>query len=320
MRVIISGTTGLIGGRVHKDLSEKHDTVTIGRKPTCDLKVDFSDPKSVAGLSLSSAALKAEALVHCAGVVNEDFQKDPMKAYIQNTVSLSYLLQKVVEQGIKYFVYFSTAHVYGALKGKISEETPVNPLSDYALAHHSAEQIIRRFAQEKQLTALILRPLAVFGLPMDMQSFARWFLIPYSFPLEAVYKHVITLKSNGLQNRNFISTEDLSGYVCAFLENPSVFDPFTVVNTAGPDNMSVFDFAKKCAETFKRISGQPCEVTVPFVPGGNEGKEGNRREEGDDFVLQTKKNFYESKRKVGPFLEEFIKVIIKDYDKGKKYG
>ncbi|MFS8084479.1 MAG: NAD-dependent epimerase/dehydratase family protein, partial [Acidobacteriota bacterium] len=209
MKVGISGSSGLIGGRICQRLAGKIELVRLGRRSDCDIRVDFSQPDSVAAIDLTGC----QAVVHCAGVVDEDFKTDPAAAYVQNTVGLASLARRAVACGVESLIYFSSSHVYGPLVGSVTEDTAINPLSDYAIAHYAAEQTLRRCSLNEGLKVLVLRPNAVFGLPAQVDSFDRWSLIPFSFPLQAVYKQKIILLTSGEQRRNFVGADDLGRIV-----------------------------------------------------------------------------------------------------------
>jgi UDP-glucose 4-epimerase len=259
MPVGLAGASGLIGGGMFARLFRGRKVLRIGRRKECDLRADFAKPESMAGLGLNGL----EAVVYCAGIVDEDFKANPAAAYLQNTVGFSAFVRRVVECGVPSFVYLSSAHVYGPLEGHVHERSPVNPLSDYALAHYAAEQILRRNCGTGRLQGLVLRPCAVFGMPESVETFDRWSLIPYSFPLEAVRDGVIVLRSSGEQRRNFISIDDLALYVEKYLDNRDDFVAFTIVNPVGPQTLSVYEFAQKCAAVASRLTGRECPVRRP---------------------------------------------------------
>ena len=65
MRVVVIGATGLIGRVVVAALEGKHDVVAVGHT-TGDLRVDITDPKSIAAMYQSVG--RFDALVSAAGV------------------------------------------------------------------------------------------------------------------------------------------------------------------------------------------------------------------------------------------------------------
>ena len=300
MRIAVTGSTGLIGGRVYETLSaEGNDLVRIGRRDICDIRADLSDPASVAGIDLGGL----DAMVHCASVVDEDFKADPQAAFIQSTLGLSTLIERALAGGVRALVYFSTAHVYGALEGRISEKSPVDPLTDYAIAHFASEQIIKRYAKAGGLKALVLRPNAVFGMPQSVATFDRWWLVPFSFPLDAVRRGEIALRSPGLQRRNFVATEDLARCAWRFLQKQERFTEYTAVNPVGPDTLSVYDFAVTCADVCREVTGRACRVSRP---------EPAPHEMGADFKFESVHDFYRPSVAVNEFLEILIREALAD--------
>jgi UDP-glucose 4-epimerase len=307
MAVAISGSTGLIGGAVYQQLRAKTEIVRLGRRAQCDLQVDFARPDTVAALDLGGC----DAVVHCAGIVDEDFKINPAAAYLQNTLGVSALAQRAAACGVRRFVYFSSSHVYGPLTGRVNEETPVNPLSDYAIAHYAAEQSLRRVALDRGLHALSLRPNAVFGIPVEMSTFDRWGLIPFSFPLEAVYQGRIKLFTSGQQRRNFISATDLARQVEQFLMGEAEHPAFEILNPVGPATISVYEFAQLCAEKYRELTGTECGVERP-QPGA--------AARAAEFVFESSMPYLTPREDVGDYLITFMSRILGDLEHGKRYG
>ena len=306
MRVAISGSSGLIGGIVAERLGAAKEIVRLGRRAGCEIQVDFSRPETVARIDLGGC----EALIHCAGIVDEDFKRDPAAAYLQNTVSIDLLAQRAAAAGIKSLIYLSSTHVYGPFTGRITEETPVNPLSDYAIAHYAAEQILKRNSVNRGPHVLVLRPNAVFGVPCEIDNFDRWTLIPFSFPLEAVYQQKIVLLTSGEQRRNFVGAGDVAALIEAYLDSPNESQAFQVVNSVGRETTSVYEFAGKCATIYQQLTGKPCIVERP---------QPSQRDQGADFEL-TSSSPYQPKDKIDDFLVSFMTRIIGDLQHGKTYG
>ena len=254
MRIAVSGTTGLIGSAVAARLAKGNEIVCIGRHAGADRIVDFSNPNSVEALDLSGVA----ALIHCAGIVDEDFRADPAVAFRQATLGAEALVRRAVAGGVSRIAYISSAHVYGPMRAMPDESSPVNPLSNYAIAHFASEQILRRSASAF-IKAAVFRPNAVFGIPPSLAGFRRWALIPFAFPRAALEHSAIVLKSNGLQWRNFVAAADVAEVVARWLAREDLmgFSPF---NPVGAHSMSVLAFAQLCAQVAEELTGRPCAV------------------------------------------------------------
>jgi UDP-glucose 4-epimerase len=309
-RILLVGATGLIGATVLRRLSATFDIVTLGRRPASDIPGDLSQPATLASLRFEGC----DAVVHCAGVTDEDFKVRPVEAFVQSTLGMDALVQAAKATGITRFLYISTSHVYGSQAGVINEESPVNPLSDYALAHFAAEQILRRNAEDFH-SCWVLRPNAVFGLPLHLDKFHRWSLIPYSFPLEAAYNGSIVLRSSGEQKRNLVGTEDLAECIERLLTSQTAVGEdkrrFEVINPIGRESLSVYSFALRCAEIYQVLTGKPCTVKRPST---------NSSIPEAGFIYQSKRRDRESTSDLTTFLTGFMHRILEDLRNGKRYG
>jgi UDP-glucose 4-epimerase len=304
-QILLTGSTGLIGSTVYRQLATTHDVVRLGRHADSDIQADFSKPESLAKIDLTGFA----AIVHCAGVTDEDFKSSPAAAYMQSTAALSTLMRQASSSQVSRVVYFSTSHVYGPQVGNILEDSPVNPLSDYAIAHYAAEQILRRHSSSN-MRVLTLRPNAVFGMPLRMDAFDRWNLIPYSFPLEAVYHQQIVLRSSGAQRRNFVGTEDLARCVVDFLASPGSDEYYTALNPRGRETLSVYDFALRCAAVYQGMTGQTCAVERPEI----------EEAESVPFEYQSRHECQRGIADLDEYLMHFMGRIQEDLANGRRYG
>jgi UDP-glucose 4-epimerase len=213
---------------------------------------------------------EVDALVHCAGVVDEDFSSDPERALRAATLGAEALVQSAVAHGARHLVYVSSAHVYGPLVGHVDENTQLDPRSDYAIAHFATEQVFRRHTSA-EVSGLALRPCAVFGDLPDLGTFRRWALIPFAFPREIAKSGTIVINSTGHQRRNFVGTEDIAHTLDYWLTTPHL--GWSVINPVGRSTMSVLDFALMCAELRSEISGTPGEVRRQEPQGPTPGED-----------------------------------------------
>lgn len=257
MRVAITGSTGLIGAAVAARLIERgHELVRIGRGATCDVRIDLATGEKLPDGALDGCG----ALVHAAGVTDEDFA-DPARAAVKAEAGARSLLDAARQSGVERWAYFSSAHVYGPLQGRIDESHALDPRSAYARAHVATE---RQFTGASTPAVLIARPCAVYGMPPSLARFARWSLIPFDFPRQALTGRIV-LKSAGTQRRNFVPAEGLGVLVERWLEAsaPGV----TLANAPGRDEWAVFDFAALCARIAHEELGRECAVERPDAAG-----------------------------------------------------
>lgn len=257
MRALILGSRGLIGSAAAEAAADARYAVV---RPSRDGQpaLDLASDSSIDAFDFSGI----DALIHAAGVTDEEVKGDPAGAIVRAGVSCSRLLDGAVAAGVRRFAYISSSHVYGPMVGRKSESSPVNPLGVYSLCHFAAEQNFRRAVEPSGGSLLICRPNAVFGVPPDIERFQRWSLIPFAFPRELVEHGRITLRSSGEQGRNFIGSSDIGRGVASWLSSDP--EPGTVVwNPVGPLSCSVYAFAQRCVEVYQRTTGKKGQVLRP---------------------------------------------------------
>ncbi len=264
MRGALAGSTGLIGAALAARLAASgHHLVRLGRAASSEGRIDLATDDSIAPRALAGC----DALVHAAGVTDEDFA-DPAAALAKSGRGARVLLAAASHAGVERLAYISSAHIYGPLEGVIDESRAPAPRSDYARAHRATEEAFEA-ASGTGARALIARPCAVFGMPPSLERFARWSLIPFDFPRQALQGGIV-LKSSGLQRRNFVSAEGLAGLVVAWLEAGPA--GLTRANAPGPETLSVFDFASLCAKIAAEETGRQCRVERPEPQGTPPGR------------------------------------------------
>jgi UDP-glucose 4-epimerase len=244
----------LIGTAVVAALGARgHDAIRVGRGPGNDVIADLGDGSP---LSLPPC----DALIHCAGVTDEEVKADPAAALVRASAGTDRLIAAAVAAGAGPMAYVSSAHVYGPLTGAIDETSPVNPLSDYALAHYLAEQIFRRNVGRYGLATRILRPCAVFGPLADAKRFRRWSLIPFSFPKAIAATGVLRISGSGRDRRNFVGSDVVAMLAAEFVTSASA--GLSVLNPIGAADMSVAQFAELCARIGREQLGRNCRVEI----------------------------------------------------------
>lgn len=256
MRILLSGATGLIGSAVYRSLIADHEVIRIGR--TTGQYDVFFDIAAVSGTSFPAC----DALIHCAGVIDEDFRVAPMARLAALIVGADSLIRAAADAGAGRAIYISSSHVYGHQEGAINESCSANPLSHYAIAHYCTEQLIKKAFSENGQPTLILRPNAVYGPLSDFSRFKRWALIPFSFPLEAWANSRISLRSSGAQRRNFVSSATIGSLISDWLLSATT-KRLEIRHPIGKISESVFEFANRCNRVASAMTGRKYLVIRP---------------------------------------------------------
>jgi len=256
--VLISGANGYIARHLAYMLKLQGNTVvTASRGLDCDLQMDFSHPSVVAGISRSGL----DIMIHTVSPNEALFKEDPYRALTEGSAGIHAALDFCKSNGIRDFIYISSFHVFGSSQGRLVEDTAVAPRNDYGLVHFMAEQTVQMFDRTGQVNGWIVRPSNLFGVPLSMESFTRWNLIPFAFCKEAVESGTITLSTPGGQLRNFIGVSDVCNKILWIMDNqPDV----RILHAYGKTTMSVLQFASLVKNVAQSAFNLPVAISYPL--------------------------------------------------------
>src|ERR1041385_3632743 len=225
--ILITGGLGYVGGRIARALAEETDfTLLLGTRNPALPKPAWLKEGSVVPLDVTSERAlpdlgkKVRFVLHLAAMNEIESARDPAAAVTVNTLGTLKLVQAAERAGVERFVYFSTAHVYGApLAGTISEATLARPVHPYAITHRAAEDFVLAAHDRKAMGGLVLRLSNAFGAPIGPEV-NRWTLLVNDLCRQAVATRKMVLQSAGLQKRDFVTLSDVARAVlhCLGLE------------------------------------------------------------------------------------------------------
>jgi UDP-glucose 4-epimerase len=273
--VLVTGGFGYLGGRIAEQIANLADTeVRLASRKTCPtpqwlpcaqtVVLDVLEPAS-----LAAALAGVHTVVHLAALNENECLVDPVKALQVNTLGTLHLLRAAIEAGVERFVYFSTAHVYGApLVGHITEQTLPRPLHPYAITHRAAEDFLLAAHDQKRITGLVVRLSNGFGAPMHADV-DRWTLLVNDLCREVVQTRKLTLRSAGLQQRDFITLHDVGRAACHLLALPHSACDDGLFNLGGDASQTVWEMVQRIALRCRATLGFEPEIVRP-QPGGYE--------------------------------------------------
>jgi UDP-glucose 4-epimerase len=111
------------------------------------------------------AAHRIDAIIHfAASIVVPDSVRDPLGYYRNNTVNSRALIEAAVKAGVRYFIFSSTAAVYGnPQRVPVREDDPTVPTSPYGSSKLMSEIMLRDAGAAHGLRHVILRYFNVAG-------------------------------------------------------------------------------------------------------------------------------------------------------------
>jgi len=174
MRILITGTGGLLGSNLALEAASRHTVFGVDR--SCPQKTtaftpmvaDLLDPGVVERILDDT---QPDWVIHCAAQANVDAcEHDPENARKLNTELPRKLAHHVARGGAR-MLHVSTDAVFDGQKGEYGEEDPPNPLNIYAQTKLAGEYGVL----ETSLDAIVAR-INIFGWsPSGRRSLAEFF-------------------------------------------------------------------------------------------------------------------------------------------------
>ncbi len=214
MRVLVTGGAGFIGSHTVKALQKIGDDVlvvdnlsrghVIPEKPAQWLEADLFSVE----FEKAYEEFRPEAVIHLAAQVNVTTSwESPAHDLKQNTESTLRLLELSRRYGSAKFVFASSAAVYGASSGILTERSPLVPCSPYGLSKRFAEEYIALCGTRWDVPWLILRYSNVYGpYPEDGNPVG----VCRIFSRSLQEKYPLLIYGSGKQIRDFISVYDVA--------------------------------------------------------------------------------------------------------------
>ena len=217
-RILVAGGAGFIGSHIVDRLMKEGMEVVVldnfhtgkleninGHRVHKNFQLIRGD---VRNFNLVKRAVKdVDAVFNEAAVVGTSYCiKDPIMANEVNVSGTLNLLTACLNSQVKRFVQASSASIYGNSKSPVSETSPPDPTSPYAVSELAAESYVRVFNKEDGLETVCLRYFIVYG--------PRQIVSPWSGVIAIFFNQLLRNRrpivfGDGKQTRDFVYVKDI---------------------------------------------------------------------------------------------------------------
>src|SRR5690348_2038463 len=176
--ILVTGGAGYIGSHVVLQLTEAGERVVV----VDDLSTGFRESVIGAELIIGNVGDRplmekvlrehdVDTVMHFAArTIVPESVADPLRYYGNNTCATRNLLECCQRQGVKHFVFSSTAAVYGIPEGgRAREDSPTAPINPYGASKLMSEWMLRDLSAASPLRHVILRYFNVAGCDPEMR-------------------------------------------------------------------------------------------------------------------------------------------------------
>jgi UDP-glucose 4-epimerase len=267
--VLLTGGFGNLGGRFASLLSNDPDfDLRLGTHTNREVphwapraqiaKFDVTDPSS-----FGTSFAEVDTVIHLVGLSDIDSAEHPELANLITVNGTNNVLKASIAHGVRRFIYFSTAHVYGApLVGQLDESTITRPTHPYATTHLAAEKLVFEAHQQRRIEGVSIRCANSFGRPMEY-NVGDWKTVVGDLCRQLVFDNTLILQSNGLQERNFVTRADVCAAVQHFLSIDSGKLGDGVFNVGSTNSSSVMKMALAVQARGKQLFGAAVDISTP---------------------------------------------------------
>lgn len=224
-RVLLTGATGHVGGRLFRHLISETDIV---------VRAVFRSPQSMPAWAtraevihgdLSDATVRKQALLNIDTVIHlatRGFSAvaAPSQVELDSERAIAHALAlESVAMGVSRYLFVSSIHVYGsALSGRVDDTTPASPSTAYGASRLQIEDDLIAATEGTRTTANVIRLTNSFGAPAFPRQ-ETWNLLIHDLCRQAVEHSRISLRSDVRTRRDTMALRDVATVVTQLISS-----------------------------------------------------------------------------------------------------
>ena len=171
LKVLVTGSAGLVGQQVVKDLSNSHQVFSCYNESKPEygdsVKMDLKNHEMISSILTEK---KPDIVIHLGAMTGVDLcEKEKTSASEINTKATE-IIAKECSKLNSFLVYVSTDYVFDGNLGMYKEDDVTNPLGFYGKSKLEGEKAVQNFSTNW----CIARTSTPFGLHPTKKSFPMW--------------------------------------------------------------------------------------------------------------------------------------------------
>jgi GDP-L-fucose synthase len=273
MRILLTGSSGMLGSAIHEALIQKKPNVEIYAPSSSEL--NLLDSKLV---EEKIAQFKPDQIIHCAAKVGgiQANIDDPFSYFFSNVLMDSNLINVALSQKVNSFLYFGSSCMYPAetsqpiLESQILTGALEKTNEGYALAKILATKLISTIATQFKLDWHVLILSNLYG-PGDKYSENNSHLVAAVIQkIDAAIRsssNNVEMWGDGLAKREFTYVNDVASFIVNKIGETKSMP--SVMNLGAGEDYTVRDYYEKIAQ----VMGFEGEIiSFPSKPVGMKRK------------------------------------------------
>ncbi|MEO5977489.1 MAG: NAD-dependent epimerase/dehydratase family protein [Chryseolinea sp.] len=220
MKVLVTGGAGYIGTElinllivnsavenviIYDNLSRMNYNLFLGLKSGGHSKISFVKGELLDSRSLRKVLKGIDVVYHLAAKVTTPFDSSDSHGYEQvNHWGTAELVYAIEDSDVKRFVYASSSGVYGSSENEVDEQSPLNPMTFYAMSKLRGEEHVKRLIGK--IDTYVFRCGNAYGYSRSM----RFDSVINKFVFEANFNRMVTIQGDGKQSRSFIHIDQVA--------------------------------------------------------------------------------------------------------------
>ena len=256
MKVLISGATGYLGGRIANYLTREGVNVVRGGRAKTKIVTDGSDTNIIKlgwynFEKLVENCNGFDVVIHSAGMNAKDCIANPEGALSFNGEETGNFVRASAKAGVKKFIYLSTVHVYSSpLIGNYTEKDTATNQHPYAYSNLIGEEkVIEETTKATNTKGIILRLSNAVGSPIHKEVNC-WDLVVNDLCKQVIEKNKIKILSRPSIERDFFPIIFLEKTIHKFLFEKNIFE--NIFNFCSSNSMTLQHTAELVRERAKK--------------------------------------------------------------------